>query len=64
VLAQEGQATTATASANDRGEACVQSIEKDQPLHDARVEQYRARELRLRAGCNKLSAKGMRRIVY
>src|ERR1700738_2074767 len=28
VLAQEGQATTATASANDRGEACVQSIEK------------------------------------
>jgi hypothetical protein len=28
VLAQEGQATTATASANDRGDACVQSIEK------------------------------------
>jgi hypothetical protein len=28
VLAQEGQATTATASANDRGDACAQSIEK------------------------------------
>jgi hypothetical protein len=28
VLAQEGQATTATASASDRGDACVQSIEK------------------------------------
>ena len=27
-LAQEGQATTATASANDSGDACVQSIEK------------------------------------
>ena len=28
VLAQEGQATTITASANDRGDACAQSIEK------------------------------------
>jgi hypothetical protein len=28
VLAQEGQATTTTASANDRGDACAQSIEK------------------------------------
>jgi hypothetical protein len=28
VLAQMGQATTATASANDRGDACHQSIEK------------------------------------
>ena len=28
VLAQEGQATTAIASANDRGDACTQSIEK------------------------------------
>ena len=28
VLAQEGQATTATASANNRGDACAQSIEK------------------------------------
>jgi hypothetical protein len=28
VLAQEGQATTATASAGDRGDACQQSIEK------------------------------------
>ena len=28
VLAQEGQATAATASANDRGDACAQSIEK------------------------------------
>src|ERR1700730_2946620 len=28
VLAQEGQATTAIASANDRGAACTQSIEK------------------------------------
>jgi hypothetical protein len=27
VLAQEGQATTATASANNRGDACAQSIE-------------------------------------
>ena len=28
VLAQEGQVTTAIASANDRGDACTQSIEK------------------------------------
>jgi hypothetical protein len=28
VVAQEGQATTATASANNRGDACAQSIEK------------------------------------
>jgi hypothetical protein len=28
VLAQEGQTTTATASANNRGDACAQSIEK------------------------------------
>ena len=28
VLAQEGQATTATASANDRGDVCARSIEK------------------------------------
>ena len=51
VLAQEGQATTAIASANDRGDACTQSIEKVINLCIMRgVEKYRARALRLRAG--------------